>query len=121
MKKHNNGQVHILSPFGSVYLYTHETGDDLLTTVHNVLSRRARWDDPDYLTRMVMCAMIPVEQWQEEKHFGIGTQLYVDTNILITLDTIHQRITVQSIDNKYDKFTMKFEEFVTDFFKQAQI
>ena len=117
----NSGQVEIISPFGRVYLYTHDTSRNLLSNVYNVLSVEKRWDDPDYLARMIFCEMIPQEFWNSDSGFGIGTQLYVDTELLISLDTVAQKITVSSGMHEFENFNMSFKEFIVDFLKDAKL
>ena len=65
----DSGQIEVISPFGRVYLYTHEQADVLVQQVHDVLSQKTRWDDPDYLSRMLFCNMIPKENWHGEKGY----------------------------------------------------
>ncbi len=117
----NSGQVEIISPFGRVYLYTHDTARNLLSNVYNVLIEEKRWDDPDYLARMIFCEMIPQEFWNSDSGFGIGTQLYVDTELLISLDTVAQKITVSSGMHEFENFNMSFKEFIVDFLKDAKL
>lgn len=116
-----SGQVEIISPYGRVYLYTHATADHLVADVYAALAMRQRWDDADYLAKMVFCRMTPLECWQSDGGFGIGTQLYADTNLLITLDTTDETITIQSALAKQDRYCATFEEFVTTYISTADI
>lgn len=116
-----SGQVEIISPYGRVYLYTHLTASALVNDVHEALSLRKRWDDADYLSKIVFCRMVPMECWQNETGYGIGTTMYADVNLLITLDTVKQVITIQSATDKHFKYCMSFEEFVTTFLRNANI
>ena len=117
----NSGQVEVISPYGRVYLYTHDTARNLLSNVYNVLAREKRWDDPDYLARMIFCEMIPEAFWNTETGFGIGTQLYADVELLISLDVLNQKITVSSGLHEFDNFSMSFSEFLVDFLKDAKL
>ena len=117
----NSGQIEVISPYGRVYLYTHDTARNLLANVHNILSKEIRWDDPDYLSRMLFCEMIPESFWDSDTGFGIGTQLYADVELLITLDTVNQKITVSSGLHQFDNFSMTFSEFIVDFLKGAKL
>jgi hypothetical protein len=117
----NSGQIEVISPYGRVYLYTHDTARNLLANVHNILSKESRWDDPDYLSRMLFCEMIPESFWSSDTGFGIGTQLYADVELLITLDTVNQKITVSSGLHEFDNFSMTFSEFIVDFLKGAKL
>jgi hypothetical protein len=117
----SSGQVEIIGPDGRVYLYTHHTAHTLVSEVYDALSQQKRWDDPDYLSKMVFCRMIPLECWKEETGFGIGTQLYADVNLLVTLDTVKQTITIQSASNLHDKFHMSFSEFIDSYVNNAAL
>lgn len=48
-----------------VYLYTHDGGTNLLRDVQRALRRRARWNDPSYLTRMIFDEMTAGRQGSE--------------------------------------------------------
>jgi hypothetical protein len=117
----SSGQVEIIGPDGRVYLYTYHTAHTLVSEVYDALSQQKRWDDPDYLSKMVFCRMIPLECWKEETGFGIGTQLYADVNLLVTLDTVKQTITIQSASNLHDKFHMSFSEFIDSYVNNAAL
>lgn len=116
-----SGQVEIVSPYGRVYLYTHDTAHTLVSEVHDALSQRKRWDDPDYLTKMIFCRMLPLECWLEEKGFGIGTQMYADINLLVTVDTVKQVISMQSATDKFDKIELSFDDFVDSYPNHANL
>jgi len=102
----NSGQVEIIGPFGRVYLYTHDYAKNLVAFVHESLSRRVRWDDPDYLSRIIFCSMIPYNEINNEQGFGIGTQLYVDI--------------ISSYGSGVDNIKMAIEDFVENFYKSAE-
>ena len=117
----DSGQIEIISPYGRVYLYTHNDAKGLLTIVHNTLSLKVRWDDPDYLSRMLFCEMIPEQFWSSNSGYGIGTQLYADVELLVSLDTVNQKITLSSGSHEFSNFSMSFEEFIVDFLKDAKL
>lgn len=117
----DSGQIEIISPYGRIYLYSHDRARNLLANVHNVLSKEIRWDDPDYLSRMIFCEIVPEEYWYNDEGFGIGTQLYADTEILISLDTVKETITVSSALHEFENFKMTIREFVVDFLKNAKL
>lgn len=117
----DSGQVEIIGPYGRIYLYTHDGANSLVNDVHNTLSMRQRWDDADYLAKMVFCSMVPIECRNTDRGYGIGTQLYADVNLIITLDTTTQVVMLQSATDMHCKFKMSFEKFVSEFFSNAQI
>ena len=114
----NSGQIEIKGPYGSVFLYTHDLAHDILHTVYKILSKKLNWDDPDYLARMLFCKLVPPEFWNSDKGFGIGTQMYHDIKLLITLDTVLKRIIItnfevqgsinRSLHYDFDKFIENF-------------
>lgn len=83
------GQIQI----GNVYLYTHWGGAELKETLKSALSRKQRWDDEEYLARIIFCEMIKGEE-QEETGYGIGTSKHSDLNYpLLVVDIENQQIT----------------------------
>jgi hypothetical protein len=114
----NSGQIEIKGPYGSVFLYTHDLAHDILHTVYKILSKKLNWDDPDYLARMLFCKLVPPEFWNSDKGFGIGTQMYHDIKLLITVDTVLKRIIItnfevqgsinRSLHYDFDKFIENF-------------
>lgn len=119
----NTGQIEIIGPYGRVYLYSHNTANELVNVVDEVLSRKVRWDDPDYLARMLFCKMIPKDKWNDELGFGIGTQLYTDVNMLLSLDTVHQTIKISSSFETYivHSVSMSFEDFINNYASNAEL
>ena len=120
----NSAQIEIKNEFGSVYLYTHDLAHDLMHIINDVLSKRERWDDADYLSRMLFCRMVPCEQWNKTTGFGIGTQMYADIRFLVVLDTVKKRLTINNWNESgticrgvhYD-----FENFVENFTNDASL
>jgi len=114
-------QIEIISEFGRIYLYDHNGADGIIQKLYNVLSKKVRWDDPDYLARMLFCEMIPFEFWESDSGFGIGTVLYESTNVLVTLDFPKQRVVIQSILDKHAIESFSFESFVESFASKAKL
>ena len=97
----NRGQVCI----NGVYLYTHSGGYRLAADVRRALARRIRWDDAEYLTRIIFDSMSEGDHGGE-LGYGIGTVEHCDlNNPLITINTKNQ--TVRVGDSFYT-----FEEFI---------
>jgi hypothetical protein len=118
-----SGQVEIISTEGtSVFLYTHDLGDQLVNDVYQSLKVGTRWDDADYLARIVFCRMVPPEQLLDDKGFGIGTLQYADINLLIVLDCSTQTIKViSSLLEHKDKWEMSFTEFLDKYSSAASL
>lgn len=119
----SSGQVEIISTENdSIFLYTHDLADSLVNDVYQALKLGARWDDADYLARIVFCRMMPPEQLLNDKGFGIGAKQYGDINLLITLDCRDQTISVISslMENKH-KYSMTFTEFLENYSSAATL
>lgn len=108
----DRGQVLIKDE--GVYLYTHWGATNLVGVVASSLSRQERWDDPEYLARIIFCEMV-IDDVGSPIGYGIGTQKHGDVWRVIELDCGKQTATV--ID--YDKcvFEGTFEQFISDALK----
>lgn len=65
-----------------VYLYSHWGGTSVYFAVQAALSLNERWDDPEYLARMIFCRMVEADLIGATG-FGIGTQAHGDIEHLI--------------------------------------
>ena len=74
-----------------IYLYQHYDGYDLYKIVCNAISRKARWDDPEYLTRIIFSEMIK-DHIDDTTGYGIGTSQHDDIDYLVTVNVDEQRI-----------------------------
>jgi hypothetical protein len=120
----NSGQIEIKGPYGSVFLYTHDLAHNILNIVHEVLNKKVKWEDPDYLARMLFCKMIPPEFWKSDSGFGIGTQMYHDIKLLITIDVINYKIIISNLDKTGDitrSLHYDFQNFIDDFTNSANL
>jgi hypothetical protein len=57
----------------SLFLYTHWRGSDLPEIIQSALSHKQRWDDEQYLARIIFCEMI---KGDESGHSGFGISTY---------------------------------------------
>lgn len=75
---------------GDVYLYTHWHGTELKQAVHKALARKQRWEDAEYLTRIIFCEMLALDgedALTEATGFGISAFLHDDNeHPLIEID-----------------------------------
>lgn len=102
------GQVRIQDE--NVYLYTHWGADQLETDVRKALQKRWRWNDPEYLARIVFEEMIGTQRGTETG-YGIGHTRHGDIEVLITLNCARQEIEIMDLDTNAIQ-TMSFETFV---------
>jgi hypothetical protein len=94
-----------------LYLYTHSNAHSIVENVRKVLSLKTRWDDPDYFSRMLFCEMVKDEEAESDDDFGIGTMLYADINILITLNFEKQHVHISSALSKSTQYDLSFRDF----------
>jgi hypothetical protein len=93
-----------------VYLYQHYDGYDLLNSVKRAMEKRWRWDDPEYLARIIFDEMTK-DCHGEECGYGIGSDKHSDIEYLITVDCENQTVT-QLKCRGGDETQYSFEEFV---------
>lgn len=87
-----------------VFLYSHWTRESLPKTLQKALNRRLRWDDTQYLTRIIF------DQMTEKYHggetgFGISAFLGDGEDSIIEVNVENQTVTIK--ENQWS-----FEEFV---------
>ena len=117
----DSAQVEVVSPYGRIYLYTHDHAARITNDVYSALVAQRRWDDADYLAKMIFCHMVPIECWQDDKGYGIGTQMYADINLLITVDTVKQEVIITSAVDKGFRYQGSFQEFIDEYTSTAQL
>ena len=101
----DRGNIKVVEEQGGViYLYSHWGGSGLSELVQVVLTRRQRWKDESYLTRMFFSAMIDGEV-NGDTGYGISTY---------QTDENHPDVEVHIADQKIviDSQAWTFEEFV---------
>ena len=110
----DRGQVHIVDT--GVWLYTHWGATELPDTVRSALAKKWRWDDPEYLARIIFCKMMKGEEG-EETGFGIGTDQHGDVDRVVRIDCEHSEVAI--VENaeypsveKITTWSGTFEEFV---------
>jgi hypothetical protein len=100
----DRAQVAIKQDEGLVYLYTHWHGSDLQTIVRRALARKQRWNDEEYLARIIFCEMIK-DYEAGETGFGIGLDEHGDSqHPLIIVDPEEQTVTIGAKVFKFEKY-----------------
>lgn len=109
-------QVKLISSSFStpIYLYQHYDGDNLYKTVCNAISRKARWDDPEYLTRIIFSEMIK-DHIDDTTGYGIGTSQHGDIEYLVEVDIDNQTI------KEYEGYGNTWEVINSTTFKEVTI
>ena len=108
----DRGQVNI----SGVYLYTHWGAYDLINDVYKALIHKKRWNDHEYLARIIFDEMKSGEN-NPFTGYGIGTSKHGDIWRLIKIedksdyDIIPNNI-ITIIDNNNEIFKASFNEFI---------
>ena len=121
------GQVLILDDWNNekepkgVYLYTHWGATKLTGDVKRALAKKWRWDNAEYLARIIFDEMKRVGEIERDEYrlkaytdmgetgFGIGLHRCDDIWRLITIDTKNQEVIVED-NGKEREYT--FEEYI---------
>lgn len=113
-------QVHFIN--SGVYLYQHWDGNLLASRVQRGLSLNERWDDEEYLTRIIFDSMkSEIEAYLKKEYgekpytgFGIGTTRHWDIEYLVEIDVEKQTVKVLSGfgDDMTPDWIGTFEQFV---------
>ncbi|MBT6051132.1 MAG: hypothetical protein HOG49_30400 [Candidatus Scalindua sp.] len=77
-----------------VYLYQHHDGYDLPMEVAHALSLEERWDDEEYLARIVFDCMKEGSS-ATTTGYGIGTVEHGDIEYLVVLDVKNQTVEIK--------------------------
>ena len=91
-----------------VVLYTHWGAREMEDDLRDVLSRKLRWNDPSYLSRMIFSRMIR-NDIDGELNYGILTDNVGDAEVEIIVDCNRQEVIVKGWDEN-DTYT--FDEFI---------
>jgi hypothetical protein len=103
-------------PDAKVYLYSHWGGADVYRDLQEVLAKRARWEDEEYLARMIFCRTVEGDQ-EGETGYGIGRSAHQDVEHLIpVIDCTAGRITFEMPEWEHNQRALpeplSFEQFV---------
>jgi len=108
-----------------IYLYQHWDGYNTPLEVQEALKLKARWDDEEYLTRIIFETMLEsgksdIEDDRDlirEKTLGYGIGLFQHSDIewLTEVDVLHQTIKIRQGYNALDVvYSGSFEDFIKD-------
>jgi hypothetical protein len=87
-----------------VYIYTHWSGEELPKLVQKALAKEWRWDDAQYLTRIIYDTVVGKE-FGTETGFGISTQVGDGDDRVIEVNSDAETV-------KLNKKTYSFQEYV---------
>ena len=91
-----------------VVLYTHWGANEMEDDLRDVLSRKKRWNDPAYLSRMIFCRMIR-NDIDGETGYGIMTDNINDAEQEIIVDCNRQEVIVKGWKKNT---TYTFDDFI---------
>lgn len=100
-----------------IFLYGHWMGEDAINVAHDVLSRKQRWNDSPYLTRMLFEQMIS-GAYDKETGYGISTTMCDNEYPIIVLEPSTQTAWLEEYiwgdGGKFQTLTkpVTFEDFV---------
>lgn len=103
----DRGNIAVQQDDGSlIYLYTHWSGSEIESDLRTALSKRWRWGDPAYLTRIIFDVMTEGSHGSETG-FGISTSIPDNEHDILVVDTLGQK--VHSTDTGK---SWSFEDFI---------
>ncbi len=85
------------NPKSDVYFYTHWRGSSIGSVVRDALAKKARWDDPAYLARMIFDGLTGCDGG--ETGFGISLSAHDNEHNIVVVDMERQR--VYCVDKAY--------------------
>ncbi len=101
---------------GAVYLYTHWGAESIVNDVATALDKpegRGRWDDDEYLTRIIFDEMSRDEHGTETG-YGIGLTEHGDIEVLVIVNTVKGTVEVKDLyEPEHNASYSSFEQFIT--------
>ena len=97
----DRAQVHIKDE--KVWLYTHWGRSGLVEDVKRALAKRLRWNDPEYLARIIFEEMVG-DQTGTETGFGIGCAQHGDVFDYVEINCENQTVSIVKMEynEEYD-------------------
>ena len=95
-----------------VYLYTHWGASDLEAAVREAIGKKQRWDQPEYLARIIFDCMVE-RSGGEETGFGVGRKDASDAWLLVKIQCFARRVVViDRAPGSVTKTEYTFDEFI---------
>jgi len=86
-----------------VCLYSHWGGSELADDLKNALKKGKRWDDFQYLTRIIFCEMVK-NNISEETGFGITQEVHDNEYPVIYVNADLQLVTIDGVETSFSDF-----------------
>lgn len=110
----DRGQIEFIMEEGSLYFYTHWRASELPDLVRAALARsRERWDQPDYLTRIIVSEVM-VDEIRELTGYGFALSPYVDAWRTVVINLGDNEVAVHDDDDVDSDEFFSFEDFVAN-------
>jgi len=105
----DRGNIITRCRYEKICLYTHDLGYDLPETLRQALIKgKDRWDDFQYLNRIIFCQMMSPDAFDKTTGFGITQHMYDDDHDgAIIVDIDKQTVQIPN-DNE-----LSFEDYIT--------
>lgn len=97
----DRASIEVRSVDGSIFLYSHWAGADRLECLQKAMALNARWDDPDYLTRIIFDAWKGLDV-ESTTSWGISPAITDHEYPLLVVDTTSQTISEEHTENITD-------------------
>ena len=94
----------------NVYLYSHWGSGNILLTVQEAMKKKWRWDDEEYLARIMFCEMI--DDIEGETGYGIGSSEHGDLDNIVIVNCETQTITYKESYGDKEPKKWTFNEFI---------
>lgn len=91
----DRGNIAVESRGGRVWFYTHGKGRDLPETVRQALAKNERWDDADYLARIIFCTLVSPE-FDSPTGYGIGHEPMDNSHPFVIVNVDKQIVTLEA-------------------------
>lgn len=104
-------QVHVIGGYNhDIWLYAHWMGNDLIDTVRTAITKKWRWNDAEYLTRIIFNEMTRGSEFQEIS-FGIGNYQHGDVYRVVEVDVSNQQVRLRLGDSEREIESAKQHNF----------
>jgi len=107
----DRANIKMIDDNGAIFLYSHWGGSELPSILHTALSKKWRWDDSAYLTRIIFCEMVKGQE-DQETGFGISTHIPDNGHLIIVVDSNKGRVSLETERGQTVFKPIPFEVFV---------
>ena len=107
----DRANIKMIDDDGAIFLYSHWGGSELPSILHTALSKKWRWDDSAYLTRIIFCEMVKGQE-DQETGFGISTHIPDNEHLVIVVNPTDQIVGLETENGSRVYGPVSFEDFV---------